>query len=250
MRDLAPRPSVFCLPARSWRAAVVGAFACLAGGAAVTSCVTETFERVPDAPPVSGIVVVPFPKAKPGEARSSYALRDYYTNVIGQMQEALADGSVDVLHALLSQHDRSAAPLWAREQMDTFRLAGQSLEFADFLRERAKIEFVDQTAPALGAPLRLRITLPPWPDHVVRLGAQDDSGPAPMRVRFSVVDRDGMGARTEHHDSKMLQVSDPIVLRSGWPFTMEFAFEFPAGGAVRRDVKVVLDLLPGYLQIY
>lgn len=254
--------------ARRWARACARCAVAVALAACVTTVEEAPLLEGPAPPPtIPASLTIPFGGA-PGQPQQQ-ALDDVFRNVLRQLQEAAterdpATGRHDVerLGALLAQFDRDDMPPVMRERLAGYRGIARGLRFCEQHAVRAaRLEQLppapgpdgaptpmEAGAPALGAPLRLQLRLPPPPEPT-RLGAADDDQPTAFLVQASVLDTYAEGSERGGSTMEVVRLPEGFAWAGGEDLLLPVAIDLPVADAVQRQTQVRVSLLPGYVQI-
>ncbi len=101
--------------------------------------------------------------------------------------------------------------------------------------------------PALGAPLRFELQLPAGPTPY-RLGGKDDDEPVGFAVAITVEDRFVDGSGGSASTQNFLWLPAAVALEGDAVLRLPIVVELPGQNALRRDVQVRVDLMPGYVR--
>lgn len=212
----------------------------------------DQLERPDFAVPVTIPIDVP---SNPGQA----LVAQFYASVLRQLNEATKDGDLPQLEALLASYDRVDLPPAVQERVRGYRGIASGLRFCREAAQRATIKLSPPEAgadavpteggvPALGAPLRLELRLPAGRVPVV-LGGRDDADPIGFLVAITVDDSfvEGSTHSTQSHrftwQTSSFELAGEAVLR------LPIEIDLAGATAVRREVHVRIDLMPGYVMI-
>ena len=213
---------------------------------ALSACVTTTLDEPPieaRAIPLQTAVVIPFD----GASGNSGPVDQYYSSILQQMQEALGGRDLNQLNGLLAGHDRDNAPSWARERIARFQTAALGLEFEAHAAEHSRIEVV-YPGRILGEAVDFVFELDTPSNHDVLLEDTRRSG-LRFLATLSVVDHDAYGGRTTRTASRTLRLRKPLTRHMQHPSEATFKAAADPTSAVLRELNVVVELLPGTVQI-
>jgi len=234
----------------------VGALCALAG------CVT-TYE---DAPLVQDDLARPefaVPQTIPIEAASQdpnqLLVAQFYAVVLRQLHEAAEDGDLPQLEALLASHARDDLPPALRDRVRGYRDIARGLRFSREAAQRAAVALGEVPAgeeappledglPALGAVLRLELQLPAGAIPVT-LGGRDDADPIGFLVAVTIDDSFVEGSTRSSSTNRFLWLPESFVLAGDAVLRLPVEIDLPGATAVRRDVHVRVDLMPGYVMV-
>lgn len=207
------------------------------------------FGAPPTRPSFAVPVSIPFAAADAGPEHAQIA--EFYRRVLLRLQTAAKERDAAQLEALLANYERDDLPADLRERVAGYRTVLHGLRFAQEAAQRAAI--VERTVPgeawvrergvpALGAPLRLllQFPLPGW-----FLGAGTDGEPVGFQLVVRIDDAfvDGSTRAAESEEC----VRAPLRAGADGVFRLPIDVDLAPAGAVRRDVFVRVDLMPGYV---
>ncbi|MCA8976118.1 MAG: hypothetical protein KDC98_15455 [Planctomycetes bacterium] len=204
------------------------------------------------------------PIAGAGTAPADRVLYQYYGSILERMQEAAKERNVQALFALLDGNEKPNLPDWIAERLRGYRALGHGLAFLEHAAAHAEIRLIAATpdgselarpaavtpptpsVPPIGEPVRFEFALPAGPNPVV-LGGGDGDDPIGFAIAMTIEDQFVDGSRRDvtkqdfHWLDSAFELSGAAVLRR------PYALEIPAGEAVRRNIHLRIDLLPGYV---
>lgn len=237
---------------------LLGAIA-LGSVAVLGACVT-TYEELPlfgqpaKPPAYATAMTIPFGVGAPDPADG--VVSDFYRSVLQRMHEAAKDNDIAGLEALLANYERPGMPSPVQQRVAGYRAVARGLNFRQHLRAHARLVPVappegspaqqEAGAPALGAPLHYELQVPAGSD-VVTLGAKDSDDPIGFVVSVSVEDAFVEGGSRSLRKQDFLWLPEPFALRGDAVLRLPLAVDFPGEGAVKREVLVRIDLMPGYV---
>lgn len=212
----------------------------------------DQLERPDFAVPVTIPIDVP---SNPGQA----LVAQFYASVLRQLNEATKDGDLPQLEALLASYDRVDLPPAVQERVRGYRGIASGLRFCREAAQRATIELSPPEAgadaapteggvPALGAPLRLELRLPAGRVPVV-LGGRDDADPIGFLVAITVDDSFVEGSTRSSQSHQFTWLSTAMELAGDAVLRLPIEIDLAGVTAVRREVHVRVDLMPGYVRV-
>jgi len=129
-------------------------------------------ERPPDPPRPAYAVPVTIPIQGQVSDPDQALVAEFYQNVLQRLHEAMKEGDLPQLEALLANYERADLPPALLERVRAYRELAQGLRFCREAAARTKLVVllpkadapdappVEAGAPALGAPLHLELQLP------------------------------------------------------------------------------------------
>lgn len=248
----------------------------LAGAAAMGAACVTTYEdssffgSKPEPMPVTGSVTIPI--GWQGAGPNARQLAELYGGILERMQRAAADRDVAQLQTLLDQYERSDLPAGLVEHLSGFRAVLAGLRFQRHAAERAVLAVVPRAAadaapapataaagaaatavgptdavPPLGEPLSFELSLPA-PATAVLLGGREDEDPVFFSVSITVEDALVDGGTRSASKQDFVWLPAALSLGGNTVLRLPVAVDAPAGFAVRRDVHLRIDLMPGYVR--
>jgi hypothetical protein len=228
----------------------------MVGAACVTTYEDEPmFGRVEAAPPTA-VMTIPFGAGAPDPGASAAA--QFHASVLQRMHEAAKDGDAAGLEALVVGHDRPGLPPAVAAQVASYRGVARGLRFRQHLKEHARLVLVpppegeappvEAGAPALGASLHYELQVPA-PADPVGLGSKDDVDPIGFVVAIAIDDTFVEGGSRNLKKQDFLWLPAAFELGGTRILRLPIALDVPAELAVKRDVLVRVDLMPGYVQM-
>lgn len=213
---------------------------------AVSACVTTPLEEPPPEAQTVDLqaVVIPFAEGSSGDSTPA---DQYYSSILNQMQEALAERDLVRLSSLLAGKTRSNAPEWARVRIERFKTAELGLQFEAHAAKHSRIDVV-QLGRTIGQPVDFIFQLDTPPNHDVMLEDTRRSG-LRFQATLSVGDYDAYGGRTRRTASRTLRLVKPLTRHMEHPSEATFRAPADPTSAVMRELIVVVELLPGTVQI-
>ncbi|MGE3354385.1 MAG: hypothetical protein AB7O84_21825 [Planctomycetota bacterium] len=200
-------------------------------------------------------MVIPLPQAPAGTDR---AVREFYESMFARLQQAHQEGDLPALRSMVATFLRDDAPDWARQRLLGFRALQHGLQFEQHARRAT--ELVPSPAPAaqdaaagehgpdcIGVPLRYELVLPTPPDGPWLLGGRDDRDPLAFRFSMLVLDHFVDGSSREHKAAEVVRLERGFEL-GGAPLRLPLQVDLGDTAAVRRELSLRIDLLPGYVQ--
>lgn len=247
------RPEV----ARAPSAALVrgGLWVLLAGAG---SCVSTYTDADPMQPAVTAdpVVIELGPDPHVGE---DPVLRQFYESVLARLQSAHKERDLETMRALVGSYLRDGMPEWARQRLLGFRALAAGLALEQHMARKATLvaSAVPAEAPApdapaadaavLGMQLQFDLSVPPLADAHYVLGARDAADPVAFRVEINVRDHYLDGSSRDHSDGDIVRLDREHVLSEA-PLSVPVRIDLGGGEAVRREIDVRIDLLPGYVR--
>lgn len=247
------------------RSAVALAVAVLLPAAA--GCVT-TYEDAP----LPGGPAKPLPYAVPvaipigaGSGGDRRQLAAYARSVLQGLEDAARDRSgrdptgafgerAARLEELLARYDGKSLPSELAGPVGGYRLVARGLRFLQHVVGRAELSVSSGDggataagAPALGAPLAFELRLPA-PSAPVVLGGREDADPLAFVVVVAVEDAFVDGSTRSSRTQEFAWLPAALELGGDTMLRLPVAVELPGGSAVRREVHVHVDLMPGYVR--
>ncbi|MGB3965753.1 MAG: hypothetical protein WBO45_03415, partial [Planctomycetota bacterium] len=243
-----------CRPHGPLRAFALGGL-CLLGGCVTTYEDAPLFGKV-EAPAVAASsLTIPFGDGNAGADQGLVAA--FYGGVLGRMHEAAKDRDVAGLEAMLASYDRPDLPPGVQARITAYRAVARGLRFQQHVLAATKLALVPAAtdgstpwevgAPALGAALQFTLELPAPPDPVV-LGGEGDEDRAGFLVSFVVEDDFVEGGSRRSSNSVPVWLPAAVALRGDTVLTLPITIDLPSDQAVRRQVTVRVDLMPGHVQ--
>lgn len=230
----------------------------LGGAAALAGCVT-TYEDAPlfgkvEAPAIDATsLMIPFGADTPGETG---AAGEFYRGVLGRMHEAVEEGDVATLEALLARYEGAKLPPAVQQTVHGFREVARGLRFRQHARTAAVIvPAPDKNAadapreggqPPLGAPLHLELQLPAPPDAVV-LGGEGDADPTGFLVAIGIEDTFVTGAVSSSSTSRPWPLPATLALHGSTVLRLPIDVVIPGDQAVKRQVSIRVEMMGGYV---
>jgi hypothetical protein len=249
---VSPRVVARRSPARAW--ARVGVCLCLSG------CVT-TYEDAPlfgnDLERPDFAVAQTIPIAAATDPRAAL-IAEFYASVLQRMHAAASDGDLVQLEALVANYERSDLPDVLRERVAGYRLVANGMRFCREAAQRAELAEVvaaagegaavprEIDAPALGAPLQLELRIPA-PASPVVLGGEGDTDPIGFLVSVTIDDTFANGNSYSSTNRKLVALPRAIELSGDAVLRLPIEVAVAGANAVRRDLHVRVDLMPGYV---
>jgi hypothetical protein len=207
-------------------------------------CVTEDQRPEAAGPLQQGAVVIALPTQ--GNLGGDGPVDTYYRSILGQMYEAYLERNPELLGNLLGRHDDPAAPAWALEALPRYRTLLTALAFELHGESRSRVQ---SPSVRIGEPVEFLLDLPAHPGMSVELGAEDSEHPVVFRVSFDVVDRDSRGDVIRSQSSRLLHLSEDLLLAGETSLQLPFTLDLPAFSTLIRKVVVRVELMPGYVQV-
>lgn len=203
---------------------------------------------VPVAIPIEGL----------GNDPSQAQLSALCTTLLRNLQEASKGGDLEQIESLLAGFERADLPPAVRQRVQGYRAVASGMRFVRGAAERAKLVMlppdanaqppvqVEAGTPAIGAPAHFELQLPAGSEEV-RLGGRDDDDPFGFVVSVTVDDTflDGNSRCSRTHEYVRLPVA--VDLRGDTVLRLPIVVDVPGGNAVRRDVHVRAEIMPGYV---
>ncbi|MBL8754197.1 MAG: hypothetical protein JNK15_12925 [Planctomycetes bacterium] len=237
--------------------------ALVAGVAALGSACVTTYEDTPmfgrtEPPPAfaSTVLSIPFGDNAPNPADDAVAR--FHRSVLQRMHEAAKDFDAAGLEELVAGHDQPGLPPAVAQQVASYRGVARGLRFRQHLKANAKLVQVPpptgeapQTvggAPALGASLHYELQVPAPADPVV-LGAKDGDDPIGFVVAVAIDDTFVEGGSRNLKKQDFLWLPTTFELGGNEVLRLPIALDLPAEHAVKREVLVRVDLMPGYVHV-
>jgi hypothetical protein len=222
-----------------WRTVLLSAAFAAPG---CVSVMTEQVETLPEAMPV----VVPFGGSQGPTTSDDNSLVEFYRGLLERMGTAYRERDLGELRKLLAGYRRDDTPEWARTRMDGFVALAEGLAFELHCRDHGSLVVVDPKTP-LGERLQLRVHLdapagPGW-----TLGSERDQHPVSFGVWLWTDDEFADGGTSQRDRNTCVRLSEPLVLRAGAPLDLPLSLDLDFGAAVRRRIRIVVALLPGYV---
>jgi hypothetical protein len=200
-------------------------------------------------------VTIPFPTNE--QLGGSATAAAFYRGMIDRLHEAVRQRDPEEIEARVALLDRPDLPAPIAEHVRGYRAIARGLRFCRHAAERATLQVVpppadaqvpvEQGVAALGAPLQLELGLPA-PADGVRLGGEREDEPIGFAVAITVDDRFVDGSSASVSTQKFVWLPEPVELRGAEVLRLPIAVELPGDNAVRRDVLVRVDLMPGYVR--
>lgn len=221
---------------------------------ASSSCVTTAVE---DDPVLSATpVVIEVPEAPTGTDRT---LVEFYDSVLAQLHEAHQDRDQPRLQALIETYLRAGVPEWARKRLVGFRALALGLQFELHCEQRAEFAVPPPAAAipgsveapsrdSIGVPLDYVLTLPPPPDGPWRLGGRADRDPVSFRLALVIREHFVDGSQKKIEDAEVVHLDHALVFDVE-PLQLPVRLDLGDSEAVRRDVDIQVELLPGYVTV-
>ena len=186
-------------------------------------------------------------------------MAQFYASVLRQLNEATKDGDLPQLEALLASYERVDLPPAVQDRIRGYRGIARGLRFCREAAQRATIELVTPEAgaeappaeggvPALGAPLRLEMRLPAGSVPVL-LGGRDDADPIGFLVAITVDDSFVEGSTQSSQSHNFSWQTSAFELAAGAVLRLPIEIDLAGVTAVRREVHVRVDLMPGYVRV-
>jgi len=211
------------------------------------------------APPVRPVFAVPvaIPIAGGDGNRGSPAVAELYRGVLQRMHEAAKERDVGQIEALLANYERQDLPDDLRQRLVGYRLLAHGLQWTRHAAQRAtlverRVDAVapprESGAPALGAPLHLELQLPAGPQAVM-LGGRDDADPIGFLVAVRVEDAFVEGSSRSSDTEEFVLQATAVNLAGDAVLRLPIDVDLDGGTAVRRDVFVRVDLMPGHVTL-
>ena len=223
------------------RGGVAGLLAFAAAG--FCGCVAEPMDPAAGALP---LVVAP-PTAPAGTDAATAA---FYESILAQLLEAHADADLPRMQSLLGFGLRSATPAWARDRLEGLRALAKGLAFEQFQQRNATLRqkaAADASPHDIGAPLDFEFVLTAPPDGPWSLGGEAGPDPVAFRVFFVIREARLDGAVQRLEDEDVLRLPAALTMTAE-PLVLPIRLDLGPSDAVRRDVEVQVELLPGYVQ--
>lgn len=230
-----------------------------AGAAAgLAACVT-TYEDAPfgqdplEPPPYAVAVTIPI--GEPVVGPDQVVVSEFYRSVLQRLHEAAKERDAAEIEGLLASYERSDLPPAMLERVRGYRAIARGLRFCQHAAQRAEIVALAPAAavpveagwPALGAPVQLELRLPAAAEAVV-LGGRDDSDPISFLVSVTIEDSFLEGSSRSARTNEFVRQQEAIALRGNTVLRLPIAIDLPGASAVRREIHVRVDLMPGYVQ--
>lgn len=237
------------------------ALTCSIAGLTLTGCVTETVALGAGSVPTAGFssnpIVVPLRPAQAAGGEQEAARDQFYSSILGQMNEAVVDRDASRLGQLLAQHDEPRAPSWAKKKFDRFRELLGALAFYSHAAETGDVRPAVADAVQLeGGPWRVdrlgeavpvRFRLDAGSHGAVRMLGR---GRTAFRFTFTLTDHDVAGGRTDRVLQEIVRLDRSLRLGTADDgLVLETVIPAARLRGVRRDVRVEVELLPGLLEI-
>lgn len=213
-------------------------------------------------------VVIPLPQAPAGTDR---AVREFYESMFARLQQAHQEGDLPALRSMVATFLRDDAPDWAQQRLLGFRALQHGMLFEQHARRATELvpapaaldtETSDTAAPdtaapdaamaehapdCIGVPLRYELVLPAPPDGPWLLGGRDDRDPLAFRFSMLVLDHFVDGSSREHKAAEVVRLERGFELGAA-PLRLPLQVDLGDTAAVRRELSLRVDLLPGYVQ--
>jgi hypothetical protein len=233
---------------------------------AAAGCVT-TYEDAPlftdvETPVVPATAMtIPFGDDGSADQRLLY---DFYGGVFQRLQAAAEERDVAQVEALLAAYRRPGLPVRLQDVLRGYAAMASGLRFQQHAVRHSSLQLEPDPAsagegavagegppveaPPIGAPFTCRLTMAPPPAEV-RLGARTDDDPCGFAVTLSIDDTfvDGSTRSTQTQDFVWLPAA--FAFASGQALALPIGLDVAASDAVRRVVRLRVDLMPGYVQI-
>jgi hypothetical protein len=208
---------------------------------------TASSTRATQPPSIAAVPIVIGDPAAPVDDQQRMLL-DLYHSVLGRMQAAVADRDVDALGGLLEAYDRPGLPDPLRGRLDGYQALRCGLAFERHALAAASLAAVDLAADANASSRRRWELVLPATANPVRLGGRDDEDPLGFAVEVTVDDLfvDGSRHRTNTQDFAWLPAAVDLIGDNVVRVPIELDLPI-AADAVRREVHVRIDLMPGYV---
>lgn len=214
-------------------------------GACVATPVTQ--DATPDLAGAAQPIVVPIAGAAVPASPDERIAAEFYRGLLIRLNEAYTDGDLPLLRRLLATGRSDQAPAWARERRDNFAAAADGLALEQHCRQWARLDLVE--TGTLGTRLRLELVLPPVPGVDYVLGGEADPMPFALGMRLQVDDEFTDGSTGSQGSGATLRLPRAVALGGGKELRVPIELDPPATAAVRRTVRVRVELLPGYVQV-
>ncbi len=242
---------------RAWRA--TRTFVRVGSLLAASACVT-TYEDAPllfgaadvSAPSYAVPVAIPIPQGN--GTPEDIARAEFYRSVLKRLNDAAKDGDVALLESLLSAYERPDMPPAIAAHVAGYRAVVPGLRFQQHVAKVATLPLVDERGevaaapPPLGAPVALELRIPAGAE-AWSLGGRDDVDPLRLVVGMRIDDTFVDGSSRSWESQDFVPLPGSFELRGDAVLRAPIAVEKPGGEAVRREVRVVVELMPGYLQL-
>lgn len=226
----------------------------LAAGACVT-----TYEDAPlffggsdvEPPPLAVPVAIPIPQGN--GTPEDLARAEFYRSVLKRLQDAAKDGDVPQIESLLAAYQREDLPPAIAEHVTGYRAVAHGLRFQQYAAKVATLALLDESGkdaaalPALGANVALELRIPAGAE-AWSLSGRDDADPLRFVVALRIDDVFVDGGTRWCESQAFVPLPRAFELRGDAVLRVPIAVDLPGGEAVRRDVLVTVELMPGYLR--
>lgn len=196
-------------------------------------------------------------------------VRELYESVLQRIHAAHADRDAAAMLALIDGHLRPEAPEWARQRLLGCRSLAAGLRCEQHARTAAiaVVAVVPPTGAAsatagaaappaadtvpdaevVGTALEFELTLPPLAGSELRLAGRGDDDAVAFQVDVGVRDHFLDGSVRDHGDSDILRLDRAVALGVE-ALRLPVLLDLGDSTAVRREIDVRIDLLPGYVR--
>lgn len=249
-------PRVTCAGVLQRTAWCLGTALLLALPACVTTYEEMSLSEQEGTLPANAVMqTIPF--GEPATTAEQRVLHELYAGVFLRLQEAAKEGDPAQIEALLAAYERGALPTWAVARLAGYRALALGLRFTRHARESGSLSLLASGAgetasesrpPALGETLNFQYSLPA-PNEPVDLGGRMDDDPCGFAVSLTIEDTFVDGSSRRDSQSGLVWVPQRLRLAGDVTLTLPVTVDLPSMGAVRRNVNVRLDILPGYVGI-
>ena len=254
--------------AAAWGRSRAAALFVTMASVALTGCVTtyETaplFSTKPEPPPEVSAVTIPIGSGSPGD---SGAVAEFYRSVLLRMHEVATAREPDLpqLEGLLARYDRGDLPASLVAALGSYRVLAQGMRCLQQLQQQARLDLVPADdggvtlppaaalpvatrVPPIGAPLRFELRIPAGAEPI-HIGGRDDDDVVAFAVSITIDDTHVSGLVKSSSTQQMVCLPVACDLQGSVCLRLPIALDAPGGDAVRRSVRVGVDLLPGFLR--
>lgn len=195
-----------------------------------------------------------------GQATRS-PLQELYAGIYLRLNEAHEQRDLDLMRSLLAQYEREDLPEDVAQRMAGFRALAMGLEFELHAVAQASLLVVPPAGAAvpaegqesvvseeIGKASNYELVVPPLPGAVVKLGGGSVDDPIAFSVDVRIRDYFLDGSTRTHEDGDVVLLSETVVLQDK-PLRLPLELDLGPSAAVKRELDLRIDLLPGYLNI-
>ena len=196
-----------------------------------------------------------------GGAATRNPLQEFYDGVYLRLNEAHQEQDLALMQALLANYEREDVSEAIAQRLAGFRALAMGLEFELHAVAQARLRAAvpagedpvdDGQEPAaseeIGKVSHYELVLPPLAGVAVKLGGGSVDDPIAFGVDVRIRDYYLDGSSRTHEDGDVVLLSETVLLQNQ-PLRLPLELDLGPSAAVKRELDLRIDLLPGYLGI-